>query len=100
MLPVSILGAQPALLQSFLHGVGIEGLDAERDVIDADVPRRRRFPFPLLGRRLAEIRIVGIAAADEGVSDVAHQHLVLAAFVVGALPAEQVGVDRTRSPCS
>src|ERR1041385_92674 len=34
-------GAETALLQSVFDGIGVKGLDAERDVIDADVARLR-----------------------------------------------------------
>jgi hypothetical protein len=35
------LSAQPALLQTVLHRVGIPWLDAKGDVVDADIPRPR-----------------------------------------------------------
>jgi hypothetical protein len=53
-----------------------------------------RTPSGVLFRwpKLAEIQVVGIATADDGVSDVTHQGVVLAAFVVGTALAEQIGV--------
>src|SRR5438067_13661156 len=79
------LRAQAALLELRLDAVGVPRLNAERDVIDAE---------PRSAAAAPELRIERIAAADDDVADLADEALVLAAFVVGLLPAEEVRVER------
>src|SRR2546430_8712470 len=79
------LRAQAGLLELGLDAVGVPRLNAERDVIDAE---------PRSAAAAPELRIERIAAADDDVADLADEALVLAAFVVGLLPPEEVRVER------
>src|SRR5437016_1442376 len=78
---------QPALLELGLHLIRIEPGDAEGDVAHRRAARRRR-------RGRGSAAIAAAAATDDDVADVADLALVLTAFILPELPAEQRVIER------
>src|SRR5204863_2148012 len=75
---------QPALLELRLHLIGIERRDAERDVADAGLTRRRA---------RARAAVAAAAAPDADVAAVADLGLALAAFALAGPPSKQRDVE-------
>ena len=77
-------------------GEGVVLIDAPEPLVLAVIPLRNASgdaSLNWLGGSFAEVRVVRIAAADDDVADGADHELVLAAFVVGRRPAEEIHIE-------
>ena len=87
--------AEFTLLEVGPDAIYIPRRDSKRNVIDSgSAPAAFGICTTAAAAASAKVRVVRVTAADNGITDIADHEFILASFVVGFFPAQQVRVIR------